>query len=90
MNLPSSHRPKLLHAGPACAGLWLALEDATEANGCLYALPGSHASGVHRRMTALPEGGIAFDKDLPEYDLKAFQALPVGPCCQAKYMICMK
>ena len=68
---------------PAVAGLWLALEDATEENGCLFALPGSHASGVHRRMTALPEGGISFDQDLPQYDLTAFQPLPVSSCSRA-------
>ena len=29
-------------------------------------------------MTALPEGGISFDQDLPQYDLTAFQPLPVS------------
>lgn len=27
---------------PTCTGLWLALEDATTVNGCLWAIPGSH------------------------------------------------
>ncbi|KAI3679444.1 hypothetical protein L2E82_51355 [Cichorium intybus] len=27
-----------------CTGLWLALEDATIVNGCLWAIPGSHKS----------------------------------------------
>jgi ectoine hydroxylase-related dioxygenase (phytanoyl-CoA dioxygenase family) len=27
-----------------CTGLWLALEDATINNGCLWAIPGSHKS----------------------------------------------
>ncbi|KAK6122351.1 hypothetical protein DH2020_043971 [Rehmannia glutinosa] len=27
---------------PTCTGLWLALEDATITNGCLWAIPGSH------------------------------------------------
>lgn len=27
-----------------CTGLWLALEDATITNGCLWAIPGSHKS----------------------------------------------
>lgn len=31
-------------------GLWLALEDATETNGCMCVLPGSHTSGLARRM----------------------------------------
>ncbi|PIA26515.1 hypothetical protein AQUCO_09100002v1 [Aquilegia coerulea] len=29
---------------PSCTGLWLALEDATVINGCLWAIPGSHKS----------------------------------------------
>jgi ectoine hydroxylase-related dioxygenase (phytanoyl-CoA dioxygenase family) len=29
---------------PTCTGLWLALEDATITNGCLWAFPGSHKS----------------------------------------------
>lgn len=28
----------------SCTGLWLALEDATITNGCLWAIPGSHKS----------------------------------------------
>lgn len=36
----------------SCVGLWWAVEDADEVNGCLWALKGSHAdgSGVHRRF----------------------------------------
>lgn len=34
-----------LHTEPrTCTGLWLALEDATVINGCLWAIPGSHKS----------------------------------------------
>lgn len=34
-----------LHTDPAtCTGLWLALEDATVVNGCLWAIPGSQKS----------------------------------------------
>lgn len=35
---------------PSVVGLWWALEDATLENGCLWSLPGSHASGVARRF----------------------------------------
>lgn len=31
-------------------GFWIALEDATLENGCLWMSPGSHKSGVHRRF----------------------------------------
>uniref|UniRef100_A0A3Q2XB68 Phytanoyl-CoA dioxygenase domain-containing protein 1 n=1 Tax=Hippocampus comes TaxID=109280 RepID=A0A3Q2XB68_HIPCM len=37
-------------------GLWVALEDATVNNGCLWFLPGSHNSGVTRRMVRTPPG----------------------------------
>lgn len=30
---------------PSCTGLWMALEDSTTVNGCLWAIPGSHKSG---------------------------------------------
>lgn len=34
-----------LHTEPArVVGVWIALEDATEENGCLYFIPGSHKS----------------------------------------------
>jgi phytanoyl-CoA hydroxylase len=36
-----------LHTEPqAILGLWFALEDATEENGCLWAIPGGHAAGL--------------------------------------------
>ncbi|KAK6121858.1 hypothetical protein DH2020_044373 [Rehmannia glutinosa] len=35
-----------LHTNPpTCTGLWLALEEATISNGCLWAIPGSHKEG---------------------------------------------
>ncbi|XP_061788089.1 phytanoyl-CoA dioxygenase domain-containing protein 1 isoform X1 [Nerophis lumbriciformis] len=38
-------------------GLWIALEDATVNNGCLWFIPGSHKTGdVTRRMVRTPEG----------------------------------
>lgn len=32
---------------PTCTGMWLALEDATIKNGCLWAIPGSHKSNFY-------------------------------------------
>ena len=32
--------------GAALAGLWIALEDATEENGCLWFMPGSHKGNI--------------------------------------------
>jgi phytanoyl-CoA hydroxylase len=43
-------------------GLWWPLEACTKANGCLWAVPGSHARGVKRRFKRNPDGpGTVFD-----------------------------
>jgi phytanoyl-CoA hydroxylase len=40
-----------LHTEPAsCVGLWLALEDANETNGCMWAEPGGHRRPLHQRF----------------------------------------
>ena len=41
-------------------GLWLALEDATIENGCLWAIPGGHRHGLKSRWIRTPEG-MRFD-----------------------------
>ncbi|HEU4480194.1 MAG TPA: phytanoyl-CoA dioxygenase family protein [Pyrinomonadaceae bacterium] len=41
-------------------GLWLALEDATIENGCLWAIPGGHRLGLKSRWIRTPEG-MRFD-----------------------------
>ncbi|CAN6478532.1 unnamed protein product [Victoria cruziana] len=61
---------------PSCIGLWLALEDATEANGCLWAIPGSHKNGLVRRFIR-DDNGVHFDKPSPSYDRSDFVALEV-------------
>lgn len=33
-----------------CIGFWWPLHDCTQQNGCLWAVPGSHKAGVHRRF----------------------------------------
>ena len=42
-------------------GFWLALEDATRENGCLWALPGDHSIPIKERFHRRPEGGTAFE-----------------------------
>ncbi|CAI9095990.1 OLC1v1032043C2 [Oldenlandia corymbosa var. corymbosa] len=59
-----------------CTGLWLALEDATIENGCLWAIPGSHKNGLVRRFVR-DENGIHFDKPSPHYDQKDFVSVEV-------------
>uniref|UniRef100_A0A0E0D5G4 Phytanoyl-CoA dioxygenase n=1 Tax=Oryza meridionalis TaxID=40149 RepID=A0A0E0D5G4_9ORYZ len=61
---------------PSCTGLWLALEDATKTNGCLWAIPGSHKNGLKRRMIR-DEIDTHFDHPSPTYDLKEFVPLEV-------------
>ena len=41
-----------LHTSPelTCVGVWVALEDCTKENGCLWALPGSHFGGIKKTM----------------------------------------
>uniref|UniRef100_M8BN74 Phytanoyl-CoA dioxygenase domain-containing protein 1 n=1 Tax=Aegilops tauschii TaxID=37682 RepID=M8BN74_AEGTA len=58
----------------SCTGLWLALEDATITNGCLWAIPGSHKNGLKRRMIR-DENGTHFDRPSPLYDQKEFVPL---------------
>ena len=50
---------------PSCLGLWWALEECTEDNGCLFVVPGSHKAGVSRTFRRT-EGG-APDAPLTEF-----------------------
>lgn len=42
-------------------GFWFALEDATLENGCLWAIPGGHKSGLKSRFSRAPAGGTRFE-----------------------------
>ncbi|KAF8390003.1 hypothetical protein HHK36_024523 [Tetracentron sinense] len=61
---------------PTCTGLWLALEDATIINGCLWAIPGSHKDGLVKRFIR-DEEGVHFDRPSPSYDHKDFVSVEV-------------
>ncbi|XP_063371712.1 phytanoyl-CoA dioxygenase domain-containing protein 1-like [Cydia amplana] len=65
-------------------GFWIALEDATIENGCLWMARGSHKSGIHRRMIRSPEdrNKCIYDKPPPVYPDSSFTPLPVskGTC----------
>ncbi|XP_021896219.1 phytanoyl-CoA dioxygenase [Carica papaya] len=66
-----------IYTEPAsCVGLWLALEDATVTNGCLWAIPGSQKKGLVRRFIR-GEEGVSFDKLSPCYDQKEFVPIEV-------------
>ncbi|XP_074187267.1 phytanoyl-CoA dioxygenase domain-containing protein 1 isoform X4 [Rhinolophus sinicus] len=61
-------------------GLWIAVEDATLENGCLWFIPGSHTSGVSRRMVRAPAGsalGTCFLGSEPAWDNSLFVPTPV-------------
>ncbi|KAI9547112.1 Phytanoyl-CoA dioxygenase domain-containing protein 1 [Dissostichus eleginoides] len=61
-------------------GLWIALEDATENNGCLWFIPRSHNSGISRRMVRTPKGSYPmtdFTGREQTYDEQKFLVAPV-------------
>lgn len=58
------------------AGLWLALEDATIENGCLWAIPGGHRLGLKSRWIRTSEGmhfDIFDDRPWPEDQLQPLE-----------------
>ncbi|KAG8503544.1 hypothetical protein CXB51_001490 [Gossypium anomalum] len=59
-----------------CTGLWLALEDATVVNGCLWAIPESQKNGLVRRFIR-GDDGVYFDRPSPSYDQKDFVPIEV-------------
>ncbi|NXK86511.1 PHYD1 protein, partial [Formicarius rufipectus] len=71
-----------LHTEPLgrILGFWIALEDATQENGCLWFIPGSHTNGITRRMVRAPSGAstcVEFVGSEPAYDDTQFIPLPV-------------
>lgn len=67
-------------------GFWIALEDATLENGCLWFARGSHKSGVHRRYIRNPDHAsselLIYNAAAPFYQKSNFTAVPVkkGTC----------
>lgn len=71
----TSHQDSsFLHTEPrqTCLGLWLALDDATLENGCLWVRPASHAEPLRRRFERNPRyfgdeaEGISADPSAPQ------------------------
>ncbi|KAM4663730.1 phytanoyl-CoA dioxygenase domain-containing protein 1 isoform 2-T2 [Discoglossus pictus] len=62
-----------LHTEPLSriVGFWIAVEDATQDNGCLWFLPGSHRAGISRRMVRTPPGTFPRTQFLGEEQLYA-------------------
>lgn len=63
-------------------GFWIALEDATLQNGCLWMARGSHKSGIHRQLIRNPDKESTqltiFDRPDPVYPTSAFTPVPVS------------
>ncbi|HZF41139.1 MAG TPA: phytanoyl-CoA dioxygenase family protein [Blastocatellia bacterium] len=41
---------------PSVTGFWFALEDSTQENGCMWAIPGGHKLGLKKRFVRAAEG----------------------------------
>lgn len=58
---------------PSVTGFWFALEDATQENGCMWAIPGGHKFGLKKRFVRIAGGGTKFetfdDSLWPEFKL---------------------
>lgn len=67
-------------------GFWIALDDATLENGCLWFIPSSHRGGVHCRYMRNPEPDsedpLIEDRPAPFYPVSNFVSAPVskGSC----------
>lgn len=72
-----------LHTKPESKliGFWIALDDATVENGCLWFAPGSHNSGVHRRFCRNPDKSsdefLTYTSPQPFYPSSNFVPVPV-------------
>ena len=57
-------------------GLWVALDDATEENGCLWAVPGDHRGPPRTRYRRGPEGALTETLDPRPYPTERAVPLP--------------
>lgn len=63
---------------PSVVGFWIALEDATLENGCLWALPGGHKISLKSRFIRDGKGGTTFQVlDETPIPTEGLKALPV-------------
>ncbi|KAM3825314.1 phytanoyl-CoA dioxygenase domain-containing protein 1 isoform 2-T4 [Vipera latastei] len=72
-----------LHTTPLgkVMGLWVALENATQENGCLWFIPGSHTTGITRQMVRTLPGTVPctdFIGTERTYDDYQFVPVPAG------------
>jgi phytanoyl-CoA hydroxylase len=67
---------------PSCTGFWIALDDATLENGCLWAIPGSHKGEVRTRFVLSEDGqDLSFQPNIGNtwdvWPKSSFTPLPV-------------
>ncbi|KAK6629038.1 hypothetical protein RUM43_002855 [Polyplax serrata] len=81
--VPSHQDSTYLYTEPEnrLIGFWIALDDATTENGCLWFAPGSHKSGVHRRYIRNPDATsddiLIYTTPQPVYPSSNFVPVPV-------------
>lgn len=85
--VPAHQESSYLFAEPVpVIYFWIALEDSTVQNGCLWIARGSHTSGVHIRLIRNPDqeskDAFIYDRQFPMYPRSSFTAIPVrkGSC----------
>lgn len=62
-------------------GFWMALDDATLENGCLWMIPGSHKFDLHKRMVCNPNDySILFQGMVPKYEQSLYVPVAVEKC----------
>lgn len=65
-------------------GFWIALDDATLENGCLWLIPGSHKTDVHKRLIRNSDkcanSQTVFQGTLPEYEKSSYVPAAVKKC----------
>uniref|UniRef100_A0A2S2PN77 Phytanoyl-CoA dioxygenase domain-containing protein 1 n=1 Tax=Schizaphis graminum TaxID=13262 RepID=A0A2S2PN77_SCHGA len=71
----------LYTAPDSLVGFWIALDDATVENGCLWAIPGSHNTDVHKRLVRNQDkcetNRTVFQGTFPEYEQSLYVPLAV-------------
>ncbi|XP_050423317.1 phytanoyl-CoA dioxygenase domain-containing protein 1 homolog [Adelges cooleyi] len=71
-----------LHTEPdSLVGFWIALDDSTIENGCLWVIPGTHKNDVHQKLVCDPKNKsrnqTIFQGTFPDYEQSAFVPVPV-------------
>eukprot|EP00920_Eleutheroschizon_duboscqi_P029607 GHVT01071828.1.p1 GENE.GHVT01071828.1~~GHVT01071828.1.p1 ORF type:complete len:319 (+),score=18.47 GHVT01071828.1:542-1498(+) len=67
----------------SCLAMWVAMEEATVDNGCLYVIPNSHKFPIHQRFIYLDEKKelLGFDRDMnpDQWDIASAIPIEAGP-----------